>query len=342
MKTSLSWLGKLPETKSWGPALLVYDARLWDCNPRFRAWAKSFPVRYAVEGGEALKDIEAFPSHIKSLLCEAEKLGTRDLRLVAAGGGSVGDFAGFAASVLWRGIPWINLPSTWLAALDSAHGGKTALNVAGTKNQIGTFHAAERVVLVDELLASQDAERSFEAMAELLKIALIDGGPWTKAFLRHEGSASEQLATFLKPAVAAKYKVVGRDPRETKGIRRLLNLGHTLGHVVEAAYSLPHGTAVAEGLYFALEWSWTRDLLDDEAFGELNALFQQKLGFRWLVDESARLSEQDFLRLAGADKKRGKDGSLDFVFLKGFGRPLIQPVQIEDFVREAEVQGWVR
>jgi 3-dehydroquinate synthase len=341
-KTALSWLGKLPDPKSFANALLVYDQAVWQGNARFRAWAKKFPARYGVQAGESLKDVDAFPGHVRALLAEASKLDSRGLRLLAVGGGSVGDFVGFAASVLWRGRPWINLPSTWLAALDSAHGGKTALNVGGAKNQLGTFHAAERVVIVDELLRSQDNERAHEAMAELLKIALIDGGSWTKAFLRDDASAAAQLARFLKPAVAAKYKVVARDPFETKGQRRLLNLGHTLGHVVEAAYALPHGTAVAEGLYFALEWSWTRGFLDDEEFGDLNALFQQKLGFRWLVDESARMTEKDFLRFAGADKKKNGRDSLDFIFLKGIGRPLLQSVKIEEFLSEAEGQGWVR
>src|SRR6185295_5151716 len=114
----------------------------------FRNWLKKFPCRYGVKSGESLKDLEKFPGHCKAILQMTEKIETRPLQLIAVGGGSVGDFAGFVASTLKRGVPLIHVPSTWLAAIDSTHGGKTALNVAGIKNQIGTFKQAEKIIVV--------------------------------------------------------------------------------------------------------------------------------------------------------------------------------------------------
>ena len=175
--------------------------------------------------------------------------------MVALGGGSVGDFAGFFASVCKRGLPLIQIPSTWLAAIDSAHGGKNALNVGSMKNQLGTIAFARRIFLSKHLLCGQPTERAQEAMGELAKIAIIDGGPWVKELLAAPESDGELLWRFLSCAVAAKYKVVLSDPLERLSVRHQLNLGHTIGHILEIQHQLPHGLAVAQGLHFALELS---------------------------------------------------------------------------------------
>src|SRR5690606_32869940 len=118
-------------------SLVIYDQILARVSPQFRTWVNQFPFRYAVKSGETLKDLEAFAQHARKLSKIAEPLAPRQMTVVAVGGGSVGDFAGFFASIYKRGVSLIHVPSTWLAAVDSSHGGKTALNSFGAKNQFG-------------------------------------------------------------------------------------------------------------------------------------------------------------------------------------------------------------
>src|SRR5438445_1275287 len=157
-----------PAPKKLGEELLlIYDDVLPKKSAEFKKWMKQIPLRYAVQAGEGLKSIDLFPEHISKITALCEKASVRKLTIVVVGGGSVGDFGGFVASILKRGVRLVHLPSTWLAAIDSAHGGKTALNVGGAKNQIGTFYPATEVVLVKSLLLSQPPARTFEGFAEL-------------------------------------------------------------------------------------------------------------------------------------------------------------------------------
>ncbi len=134
--------------------LLIYDRKL-DIIPAFKKWRRQYSLVYPVSAGEQLKALEKFPQHIQKILKLTQDIPSRELSIVAAGGGSVLDFAGFVASTLKRGVKFISVPTTWLAAIDASHGGKTALNVGGTKNQIGTFYPAEQILLKKEFLFAQ-------------------------------------------------------------------------------------------------------------------------------------------------------------------------------------------
>ena len=236
-------------------SVLLFDRQLIKRVPGFRRWAAQFPFRFEVEAGEGLKSLEIFSDLARKLVRRTAALPVGALRIVGVGGGSVGDFAGFLASVFKRGVDLVHVPSTWLAAIDSSHGGKTALNVGGAKNQLGTFYPASRIYLVKELLLSQPEERAQDALGELSKIALIDGRPWVRNLMDSRLQGGKLLWRYLPEAVDSKYRVVDRDPFEKKRIRQLLNLGHTLGHVLEAYHGLAHGDAVGQGLLFALQWS---------------------------------------------------------------------------------------
>ena len=239
---------------------LIYDRDLLKYSPAFKAWQKKFKIQYAVKAGEKLKDLKNFETHMRQILKRSTSLNTRQMIFVIVGGGSLGDFGGFVASVFKRGVRLIHIPSTWLAAIDSSHGGKSALNIESAKNQIGSFYPAEKIYLVEQLLLSQPQKRAVEACGELIKIALIDNGPWVKSLTR--GFSSEDaLIRNLKWAIQAKYKVVKKDPFEKTGFRQILNLGHTWGHVLESAFGIAHGTAVSLGLQFSIEWSFHKKLL---------------------------------------------------------------------------------
>ncbi len=323
-----------------GQSLVIFDLRLTRVSPEFQAWLRQFPFRYGVRSGEALKDLDAFPGHAKKISRIASSLPSRRMSVIAAGGGSVGDFAGFFASVYKRGVPLVHMPSTWLSAVDSSHGGKTALNANGAKNQFGTFYPAARVVLVRSLLEAQPLERAQEALAELAKIALIDGGAWTHELERTRLRNERLIWKFLPYAIESKLKIVRRDPYEETGIRQLLNLGHTVGHVLEAAYGWAHGRAVAQGLFFALEFSEKRKMLSNQDADRARALLEGPCGLKKATPNP--LSEKAFRSLLIQDKKRDARDEITFIFLRKFGKGERVNVAIDDIVHEARRQGLVR
>ncbi|MDG0815271.1 3-dehydroquinate synthase family protein [Bdellovibrio svalbardensis] len=338
-----------PAPKKLGEELLlIYDEVLPKKSEEFKKWMKQIPLRYAVQAGEGLKSIDLFPDHISKITTLCEKASVSKLTIVVVGGGSVGDFGGFVASILKRGVRLIHLPSTWLAAIDSAHGGKTALNVGGAKNQIGTFYPATEVVLVKSLLLSQPPSRTFEGFGELLKIALIEGGIlWAQLSREYEVNA-EVLWKYLEAGIKAKYKVVKKDPEEKKGLRHVLNLGHTVGHVLESYYELPHGISINYGLEFALRWSVEKKIMAREDFDRL----QRQPVMAYLLSASAdQLWDvkanvlKEFRRLLLNDKKKTKSETLRFVFIKKAGQTVIKEVPVDDILveicrqREEELNG---
>jgi len=337
LKNSIFRSKALPRAGIFGPAaLLIYDKRL---SSKLGAWPRAFAACYAVKAGENLKAVENFPAHIKKILKLTEDFPRSQSQIVALGGGSVGDFAGFVANVLRRGVGLSHLPSTWLAAIDSAHGGKTALNVGGVKNQVGTFYPAGRVQLVDALLNEQNEVRADEALGELLKMAIVDGGRWSKDLaqdLSRGAKASALLSRFLMPAIQAKLKVVAKDPREITGHREILNLGHSVGHVFESYYGLAHGEAVALGLQFALEWSRHKKVLKvDKTLRALESALRVKR-------PAKKIPRKKFIDLLGRDKKRGLEKKIRFIFVEGLGRVYREAVSVEELGLEAQRQGWLR
>lgn len=194
-------------------------------------------------------------------VCEAEKsLGTlipwlehwarvplhREATVVALGGGVLTDLAGLAAALYLRGVAWQAWPTTLLAMADAALGGKTAADLAAGKNLVGAFHAPRRLVVCTGFLSTLPDRHLENGRWELVKTALIQGEmAWATEMLQ-EGPVK---MAWVERALAYKAGVVHRDPRES-GERRLLNLGHTLGHAMEAAsgYRLLHGEAVGLGL----------------------------------------------------------------------------------------------
>lgn len=339
-KAKLHFVSQLPSHRQFGDeAVLIYDRMLENISPALRKWIRGFDARYAVKSGESLKALDAFPLHIKKFMKIGENLSARRMTIVVLGGGSVGDFGGFVASVYKRGVRLVHIPSTWLAAIDSSHGGKTALNVGGVKNQIGTFYPAGDIFLVKSLLQSQPAIRAEEAFAEIYKVALLQGGAFWKSFSRGGEPSSVSLWKFLKPAIAAKYKIVAADPLEISGHRHFLNLGHSLGHALESYYLFPHGIAVNYGMEFALRWS--------EVLGDLSAKESAKL---WQAPASRylRSAARDALldtkavnglrHLLGADKKKTDSRKLRFIFTRGPGRCFIREVSFDEVMREVRRQ----
>ena len=282
-----------------------------------------------VAAGEASK---SFP--VLARLCETLlKLGVeRGDCVVALGGGVVGDLAGFAASILRRGVRLVQVPTTLLAQVDSSVGGKTGIDTPQGKNLIGTFHQPS-LVLADVSVLSTLAPREFRAgYAEVMKYGLLGDAPffgwleqhWPQVF---SGEGGERLKA-IETSVRAKASIVEADEREETGKRALLNLGHTFGHALEAfaGYSdrLLHGEAIAIGMRLAFTYSVEQGLCpaEDAACVERH-LAAVGLPFR-IADISGKTpTTGQLLRLMAQDKKV-KGGKLALVLVRGIGEAFVE------------------
>jgi 5-deoxy-5-amino-3-dehydroquinate synthase len=196
----------------------------------------------------------------------------RNDAIVALGGGVVGDTAGFVASVYYRGVAVVQAPTTLLAQVDAAIGGKTAVNLPQGKNLIGAFHQPLAVYADVATLATLPPREYRAGLGEIAKYALMPGGERVAAIV-HERAAAvvgrdhEVLVELVTACAAIKAHVVAIDPEERTGLRATLNLGHTLAHALESVggYELLHGEAVAVGLVFAGALAGALERIDDEA-----------------------------------------------------------------------------
>lgn len=337
-KSALLFSAGLPRPSDLGEELLlIHDEILAKKSPEFRRWMKQFPLRYPVKAGEGLKSVDRFPEHISRIVGMCEGASSRKLTLVVAGGGSVGDFGGFVASVLKRGVKLVHMPSTWLAAIDSTHGGKTALNVGSAKNQIGTFYPAQKIVLSRSLLMAQPEARAFEGFGELLKIALIQGGALWKDLAREYEVTPAVLWKYLARAIDGKYKVVAKDPEEKTGHRHVLNLGHTFGHVLETSHDLPHGIAINYGLDFALRFGLHKKIMTPTEYEKL--MLSPVMGYLLspVRDDLIQTKEsalRDYRKKLLSDKKKTSSQTLRFVFLKKPGQCVIREVGVDEILME--------
>jgi len=330
-KSELLFLTRLPTPQDLPPAhIIVVDANLLK-HPKLHRWLKTFEWVYPINAGESLKQLKSFEYHLHQILKISSRLQTKNITFVGVGGGSVGDFVGFLASTFKRGSPLIHIPSTWLSAIDSAHGGKTALNIGHFKNQIGTFYPAQKVILCRPLLLTQPTERTHDAMGELIKTGLLAGGSLWAQLSKEKTFTSKKLWGYLPELIAYKYQIVLQDPWEKSGLRALLNLGHTFGHAFELYYKIPHGQAVNLGLRMALEFSVHRKIMTSQT---LNKLYATPLLTHYLsqASELGRYLRQPkkIIEILSQDKKLSQKGHLNFIFLKQAGRPIIAEVALAD------------
>lgn len=302
----------------------------------------------SVPPGEASKSFSRFGALMEELLAAGID---RSTAIVALGGGVVGDLAGFAAAAALRGLPFVQVPTTLLAQVDSSVGGKTGINLKAGKNLAGAFHQP-RIVLADTgVLATLPARELRAGYAEVAKHGLLQGPLWD--WCEAEGAkAVAGDAAALRHAVLEscrlKAAVVAADEREEspEGGRALLNLGHTFGHAIEAECgydgSLLHGEGVAVGLGLAAQLSARLGLCDAALPGRVEAHLAA-------VGLPARLADLPRGFTVGAlmgrmrKDKKVRDGALRFVLLRGPGEALtrgdVPPALVEELLREAGATG---
>ncbi|WP_293883803.1 3-dehydroquinate synthase [Sphingomonas sp.] len=250
--------------------------------------------------------------------------------IVALGGGVIGDLTGFAASIVKRGCPVIQIPTTLLSQVDSSVGGKTAINTRAGKNLIGAFYQPDFVLIDPATLDTLPLREVRAGYAEVVKYGLIDN-PEFFAWCDANGPpllAGDAAARIhaIETSVRAKAAIVGADERETSGRRALLNLGHTFGHALEAetGYSdrLLHGEAVAAGMAIAFRFSAVRGLCSaDDAARVTEHL--QRMGLPTDARSADVMASGATLAAHMAHDKKREGGTVPFLLARGIGRAFL-------------------
>jgi 3-dehydroquinate synthase len=285
--------------------------------------------RVIVPPGERSKSWRVLESVCEQLL--AAKIERGDL-VVALGGGVVGDLAGFAAAILRRGLSVVQVPTTLLAQVDSSVGGKTGINTAHGKNQVGAFHQPVLVIADTALLDTLPAREFRAGYAEVVKYGLIaDAGffAWLEANWRDVLAGGPAREHAIATSCRAKAITVVRDERETGTERHLLNLGHTFGHAFEAAAGfsdrLLHGEAVAVGMALAFGFSARRGLLAP-AESERVVRHLRAVGLPSRPrDIPGELPDADALMALMAQDKKVRRGKLTLILARGIGASFVAP-----------------
>jgi 3-dehydroquinate synthase len=282
--------------------------------------------------GEASKDIKTCLSICDQLMAMGAD---RQSALIALGGGVVGDITGFVASIYMRGIPYIQVPTTLLAQVDSSIGGKTGIDLPFGKNLLGTFYQPKAVFIDLAFLQTLEPQEMKNGLAEVVKYGIIDD-PGLFSILETRAQTitnrdMELLQEIVARSCRIKKGVVEIDEQE-KGMRRILNFGHTIGHAIEteSGYSIPHGDAVSMGMVAASILSERMHYL---AAGECEKIIALIKAIKLPHRIPANLSPEGIFAHMKGDKKKAGD-TLNFVLLKKIGIPFVTDGVPEQLIRE--------
>ncbi|EEF80775.1 3-dehydroquinate synthase [Methylophaga thiooxydans] len=272
--------------------------------------------------GEEFKNLDVLNQVFDKLL---EARFSRQVTLIALGGGVIGDMAGFAAACYQRGVPFIQVPTTLLSQVDSSVGGKTAVNHALGKNMIGAFYQPQCVLADTNTLNTLDDRQLASGIAEVIKYGLINDAEFFE-WLEHNMSAlknrvPEALAYAIERSCQDKADIVAKDETE-QGVRALLNLGHTFGHAIETGMGYGnwlHGEAIATGMLMAADLSARQGWMQHADVQRIRAIFEEA-GLP--VIGPAEMTVEQYMALMSVDKKV-QAGVIRLILLKGIGQATI-------------------
>lgn len=329
---ALAWLPHLLDQSAPGTQRLIVSSPLvWDLHRRALGRIAGSKGPILVPDGERHKHLGTVSRVYEALI---ERGADRSAVIVAVGGGVIGDLVGFAAATFLRGVRLVQIPTTLLAQVDSAIGGKVGVNHALGKNLIGAFHPPRLVVADPDVLATLPRREFRSGLYEVVKYGVIASAPLLDRVTESLSALFDRDATALAAVVAEscriKTAVVSADERES-GVRRVLNFGHTVGHALEAATKYRryrHGEAVAYGMLAALSIGVQRRITPPDAQARVARIIAQ-LG---PLPPVADLSVRDTIAAIGRDKKI-VNGTLHFVVAKHLG----DTAEIED-VTEKELK----
>ena len=290
--------------------------------------ASDFIVKtFILKNGEHLKSYENITKLCEKILSFTPD---RNSTIIALGGGVIGDLSGFTASILLRGINFIQIPTTLLSQVDSSVGGKTAINSSFGKNLIGTFYQPKLVLIDPDTLNSLPHREFLCGYSETLKYALINNKDFFNYLENNKAEIKakkpELISEIIKTAVQTKANIVSQDETEKSDIRALLNLGHSFGHALEKElkYSdiLKHGEAVAIGMILAAKFSANSGLCDPKIIADIT----QHLEYFGLPLKPQDIKKQwdssNILNNMMSDKKN-LNAKLNLILLRDIGKSFV-------------------
>lgn len=327
---TLDGLGALCARVSGGDAACIVSdtnvAPLYLGRARASLEAAGYAVsEFVFEAGESSKTLETYGACINAL---AEAGLTRSSVVVALGGGVVGDLAGFAAATYMRGCHCVQVPTSLLSCVDSSVGGKTAVDLPMGKNLVGAFFQPDAVLIDTSLLDTLSDHFFTDGCAEILKYGVIADSALFEELETPLVPGDARLADVIARCVSIKRDVVQSDEHE-KGLRQILNFGHTLGHAIEKAsnFGLTHGFAVACGMVLVARACAARGICSTQDVQRL-----EKTVAAYGLPTETEFNAETIYEASLADKKR--HGSImNLVAMKGFGAVELQKLPLDDFER---------
>ena len=275
--------------------------------------------------GEKIKSFKFLEILVEKIL----KIGIdRNSLIICIGGGVLGDLVALVSSLVLRGLDLVQIPSTLLAQVDSSVGGKTAINSKYGKNLIGTFKQPKSVIVSTDILKTLKKRELISGYAEILKYSLIKDKIFFEWLERNAEKIlslkSESCIHAIKVSCSIKADIVSQDEKE-KGIREILNFGHTFGHAIEsiAGYTnkIKHGEAIFIGMYLAIKFSiFLKFCNEDILISFTKHLKKLKISFK-LNDYNLKISPKEFIKHIKFDKK-AKNNKIKFILLKKIGTPV--------------------
>ena len=275
---------------------------------------------YTIKQGEKSKNFDNYQKILKYMI---ENNFTRDDCLISLGGGVVGDLGGFVASTFMRGITFYNLPTTLLSQVDSSIGGKTAIDMGGYKNLVGSFYPPSKVLIDSSTLKTLDQRQLYSGLVEAIKMSMTHSQKLFDLIL-NSGNLFDDIDEIIIQSLLIKKQVVEEDEKEL-GLRKVLNFGHTIGHIIESKsnYSYLHGECVARGMTYFVS-------------NEVKVKLLKILNKYNLPPEGCNLSLDNIHDYLIHDKKtRGK--TIDIVFVNEIGSFEIKNMSIDELVKYLEV-----
>ncbi len=282
-------------------------------------------VRHVVPHGEASKSAGTFLALLEAM---AKERMTRADLLIALGGGVVGDLGGFASAVYQRGIPFVQIPTTLLAMVDASVGGKTAIDLEAGKNLVGAFHQPSLVICDPDCLSTLPPDVFSDGMAEVIKYAFINDGALFEAL---QGDVSDCMEEIIRLCLEDKRALVEADETDV-GTRQLLNLGHTVGHAIEARsdFAISHGSAVAMGMIIITRAAEKMGICKAGTLAALSALLET-----YHLPVTCPFTTEQLFAVALSDKKRA-GGAITLVVPYGVADSRLVTVPVD------ALEGYIR
>lgn len=302
------------------------------CLPRLGVSADAENV-IVVDSGDEYKTVSSAVTIWEAL---SKRGATRRSILVCVGGGMVTDMGGFAASTFKRGIDFINIPTTLLAMVDASVGGKTGVNLGGLKNEVGVFRDARKVFIDTNFLKTLDRQNMLSGYAEMLKHSLLSDMPTFASHVQFDILEPDlgALSTMIRKSVEVKSRIVEADPTE-HGLRKALNLGHTIGHAIETfllrtKHPQLHGYCVAWGLVGEMFVSVAEAGLPTEVLRHVTVFVREHYG-----RPQIECRDYDALLEIMSHDKKNSDRRLSMTLLSDVGKPVIDAHPEPEVIREA-------